>query len=83
MDRLCLPHDQHCRRRLPERGAHGYDPDCPANQGQLIIDSPRVAAGTDLGTRDLVDLFPTLCILLGLDFPPGLSARPFPLLGGE
>ena len=37
--------------------------------GVLVMDSPRVDAPRDLGLRNLVDVFPTLCDLAGVDVP--------------
>ncbi|HET6403044.1 MAG TPA: alkaline phosphatase family protein [Candidatus Thermoplasmatota archaeon] len=45
--------------------------------GVLIMDSPSVGSPRDLGLRNLVDVFPTLCRLAGVDTPKTNEGRSF------
>lgn len=45
--------------------------------GVLIMDSPQVGAPRELGLRNLVDVFPTLCGLAGVDVPSTNEGRTF------
>lgn len=45
--------------------------------GVLIMDSPNVRAPRDLGLRNLVDVFPTLCELAGVDVPRTNEGRSY------
>lgn len=45
--------------------------------GVLIMDSPHVGANRDLGLRNLVDVFPTLCELAGVQLPKTNEGRSF------
>lgn len=45
--------------------------------GVLIMDSPVVRQRRDLGLRNLVDVFPTLCTLAGVETPPTNEGRSF------
>lgn len=45
--------------------------------GVLIMDSPTLGAPRDVGLRNLVDVFPTLCALAGVDVPRTNEGRSF------
>ena len=45
--------------------------------GVLIMDSPNVGEARDLGLRNLVDVFPTLCELAGVDVPATNEGRSY------
>ena len=61
------------------KGMHGYvekDGTWGAETtGVLMMDGPAIGAARDLGRRDLVDVFPTLCALAGLDVPSTNEGR--------
>jgi hypothetical protein len=66
------------QRLHPPRGMHGYTPDVEANWAHVIVlpdGSPVRAGGRGRVAGNLVDVFPTLAELLGLDVPAGLAAR--------
>ena len=45
--------------------------------GVLCMDSPSVSGSQDLGLRNLVDVFPTLCRLAGVEVPTTNEGRSF------
>jgi hypothetical protein len=69
--------DRHQRQRVSNpvhRGNHGYLPNCPSEQGWLILDdaslSPRRAGA------QLIDIAPTLLSLVGATSPPYMKGVP-------
>lgn len=59
----------------PILGMHGYLDKRHETHGLLALASSRHTAPADLGLRPLVDVFPTLCDLLGVPAPPGQEGR--------
>ena len=52
------------------KGMHGYLDKDTETTGVLVLDSPDVTTHQDLGVRNLVDVFPTLCRFAGVEVPP-------------
>jgi predicted AlkP superfamily pyrophosphatase or phosphodiesterase len=60
----------------PPLGMHGYDPTVGDNQGSILLHNPPRKPGLKNGTiLDMVDIFPTLLDLHGLEWPGPLSGR--------
>lgn len=62
-------------------GMHGYEPNCRADQGLLLVDSTDRAVPEAVGTRPMVDLFPTTLDFLGLPTPE--TSEGTSILSGE
>lgn len=50
-------------------GMHGYAPDCPEDQGLLLVHSTETPTPESIETRPMVDIFPTALDFMGLPIP--------------
>jgi hypothetical protein len=66
------------RRGAPLRGMHGYDPDCPDNQGLFLVHEPAQDSAADLGVVASTAVHSTIRRLLGLsrDHVPAARVAP-------
>lgn len=48
---------------------HGYSPNKPDYQSNLIISGPGIKSQHDMGAIQMVDIAPTMAKILGIDFP--------------
>ena len=61
-------------RLLP--GDHGWPPDDPDMWGILYATGPRIPAGTVTGPVRVVDVYPLMLAILGLEAPGGIDGDP-------
>ncbi len=65
-----------------EQGAHGFDPALPDMGGILLALGRGVPAGVVLPPVEVLDLAPTVALLLGIDPPRDAEGHPIPGLAG-
>ncbi len=61
-------------------GHHGHDPEHPEMAAILYAYGAGVKKGLTLPRARAMDLFPTVCALLGLPVPPHVEGRRLPIL---
>ncbi len=58
------------------KGGHGYPPGTPGMDGILIAAGPGLRSGARIDGARAVDIYPTICILLGIRPAAGIDGRP-------
>ncbi len=54
-------------------GDHGWAPESPAMHGFFIASGPNIKPGISLGPVSMVDVYPLMTAILGLDAPAGID----------
>lgn len=62
-------------------GAHGWPPESKSMGATFIAAGPRLPAGRSIGKISVVDVYPLMIDILGLDLPAGYVVQPSELVG--
>jgi len=62
-------------------GDHGWAPEDPSMQGVFIASGPNIEPGVSLGPVNIVDIYPFMLSILGLDGPQFIDGDPQKLAG--
>jgi predicted AlkP superfamily pyrophosphatase or phosphodiesterase len=57
-------------------GMHGFEPEAPGMQGIFLAAGPKIKAGASLEKVSAVDIYPTVCKLLGLTPAQDIDGKP-------
>lgn len=57
-------------------GDHGWAPEAPAMHGFLVASGPNIKLGISLGAVSVVDIYPLMLSILGLDAPQQIDGDP-------